>query len=44
MQVGLGSLDAPWLQEEKRNSYTLQTFLAVFVIQIFAVLLNYAED
>lgn len=44
MQVGLGSLDAPQLRVEKRNSYVLQALLDVFVIQLFAVLLNYTED
>lgn len=53
IQVVLGSLVPPWLLEEKRSnvlqhlehfSYVLQTLLDVFVIQLFAVLLNYAED
>lgn len=44
MQVRLGSLDTPWLQVEKRNSYVLQLLLDVFVIQLFVVLLNYIED
>lgn len=44
MQVGLGSPDTPQLRVAKRNSCVLQTLLDVFVIQVFAALLDYTED